>query len=72
MGGEVEDHEVEVHAKEKREGSCQEIYFMTKRKEKVHDRRYMRFIPRRKVQARERRYENATTAQPVVDVVAIQ
>jgi hypothetical protein len=45
---------------------------MTKRKEKVHDRRYMRFMPRRKVQARERRCENATTAQLVVDVVAIQ
>ena len=40
---------------------------MTKRK--VHDRRYMRFMPRRKVHDRKRRYENATTAQLVVDVV---
>ena len=46
---------------------------MTKRKKReVRDRIYMRFMPRRKVQARERSPENATTAQLVVDVVAIQ
>ena len=38
---------------------------MTKRKKrKAHGRIYMRFMPRRK-----RRYENATTAQLVVDAV---